>query len=131
MLVIHAIMHGVMHCRYETAYASRTGDRTDGCLTFWRAQCFSVREVHTVCMRDHGLKDNVALLVLLEPKAGPQQGEWQWDTGKRQKAQKAGSGSAADAPPALLVGNTHLLFNPKRGDIKVRAWQTERSASRP
>ena len=50
-------------------------------------------------MRVHGLKDNVALLVLLQRQGTPP------DSGE----------------PALLVGNTHLLFNPKRGDIKARA----------
>lgn len=54
-------MHGL--CRYETAYASRTGERTDGCLTFWRTQRFVAKAVDTVFMVDHGLKDNVALLV--------------------------------------------------------------------
>ena len=54
-------MHGL--CRYETAYASRTGERTDGCLTFWRTQRFVVKAMDTVFMVDHGLKDNVALLV--------------------------------------------------------------------
>ena len=54
-------MHGL--CRYETAYASRTGERTDGCLTFWRTRRFVAKAVDTVFMVDHGLKDNVALLV--------------------------------------------------------------------
>ena len=67
-------------------------------------------------MRDHGLRDNVALLVLLEQIAGPQQQGWHWGTGR---AKQNGSAGAPDQPPALLVGNTHLLFNPRRGDIKV------------
>ena len=69
-----------------------------------------------MCMRDHGLRDNVALLVLLEQTAGPQQQSWQWGTGR---AEKSRSTEGPDQPPALLVGNTHLLFNPRRGDIKV------------
>ena len=102
--------------RYRSAYASRTGDRSDGCLTFWCGQRFRAKAVQTVCMRDHGLRDNVALLVLLEQAAGPQQQEWQWDTGR---AKQKGSTQDPVLPPALLVGNTHLLFNPRRGDIKV------------
>ena len=102
--------------RYHSAYASRTGDRSDGCLTFWRAQRFRAKTVQTVCMRDHGLRDNVALLVLLEQTAGPQHQDWQWGTGR---AEQNGSTGGPDRPPALLVGNTHLLFNPRRGDIKV------------
>lgn len=81
--------------RYETAYVARTGGRTDGCLTFWRRGRFAALRVDPLQLRRAGLKDNVALLVLLADRERP-----------------------PDAP-ALLVGNTHLLFNPKRGDIKV------------
>ena len=60
-------------------------------------------------MRSFGLKDNVALLVLLAPVLASPPGSG-----------AAAARAAADpAAPALLVGNTHLLFNPKRGDIKV------------
>ena len=59
--------------------------------------------------------DDMALQVLLEQVAAPGQ-EWQWGTGK---PHGSSDGSQEDTPPALLVGNTHLLFNPKRGDIKV------------
>ena len=72
--------------------------------------------MQTVCMRDHGLRDNVALLVLLEQTAGPQHQDWQWGTGRAEQNESTGG---PDQPPALLVGNTHLLFNPRRGDIKV------------
>ena len=49
--------------RFDTAYASRTGDRMDGCLTFWRKQRFVAKATEVVFMIDHDLKDNVALLV--------------------------------------------------------------------
>ncbi|BDA48472.1 probable protein angel homolog 2 at N-terminal half [Coccomyxa sp. Obi] len=90
---------------YETAYAARTGDRCDGCLTFWRRGRFTALQSESLQMRSFGLKDNVALLVLLAPvAAGPQ-----------------GLAPAVPHPsaPALLIGNTHLLFNPNRGDIKA------------
>jgi len=57
------------------------------------------------------------LQVLLEQRATPEQ-KWQWDTGKAQGSKSSFTGETL---PALLVGNTHLLFNPKRGDIKVAA----------
>lgn len=92
--------------RYETAYAARTGDRCDGCLTFWRRGRFTALQSESLQMRSFGLKDNVALLVLLAPVA----------------AAPRGPAPAVPHPsaPALLIGNTHLLFNPNRGDIKVR-----------
>ncbi|CAL8463659.1 g3193 [Coccomyxa elongata] len=90
---------------YETAYAARTGDRCDGCLTFWRRGRFTALRSESLQMRSFGLKDNVALLVLLAPVA----------------AAPRGLAPAVPHPsaPGLLIGNTHLLFNPKRGDIKA------------
>lgn len=61
-------------------------------------------------MRRFGLKDNVALLVLLAPLLPPLPGS----------EAEEGTPTADPSAPALLIGNTHLLFNPKRGDIKVR-----------
>jgi len=163
--------------RYDLRYVRRTGDRPDGCLTFWDAARFSAVSAEALRMRDLGLRDNVALLVLLQPIAGggggsggagpcavgPEAaacgdaaascgaaGEAACGGGRApadaqvangapaggfaQQAphpNKAGagagvpvaSGAGAAAAPLLLVGNTHLLFNPRRGDIKVRsAW---------
>lgn len=31
--------------------------------------------------------------------------------------------------PALLIANTHILFNPKRGDIKVSLLSSQRSGA--
>lgn len=184
-----------MCCRYDVRYVRRTGDRPDGCLTFWRRGALREVTAEAVRLRDLGLRDNVALLVLLEPvpqgaagglltetptcpnasngkaanfasgalpadssrgdsaaqgcavSAGESacdsaaNGEMQ-DAAMGQPAYGQGSGKAGgaagasvadgrlaegveggSAPPAplLLVGNTHLLFNPRRGDIKVMA----------
>lgn len=188
-------------------YVRRTGDRPDGCLTFWRRGAFREVTAEAVRLRDLGLRDNVALLVLLEPIA---QGRAGWgasgapckapkhpdapngkvasfnpkafpaescrgdsaaagsgqglvagaaqgcaagagkgvcgsaangdmpDAAQAQPVYGQGSGKAGGAAsaanvqlaegveggsepqaPLLLVGNTHLLFNPRRGDIKV------------
>ena len=58
-------------------------------------------ESQTIIFSDHMLRENVALLVLLVPRNASQ-----------------GEGAGTQGPP-VLVANTHLLFNPKRGDIKV------------
>lgn len=62
---------------------------------------------HTIMMHQHGLRDNVALLVLLQTVAGAAS----WPT-------YAAPGEAPTTPQ-ILIANTHVLFNPKRGDIKV------------
>ena len=172
-------------------YVRRTGDRPDGCLTFWRRGAFREVTAEAVRLRDLGLRDNVALLVLLEPvpqgaaggrasgalaegptyptapngkaadfalgtlpvvssrgdstaqgcavsagksacgsaangdmqdaaMAQPAYGPGSGKAASRQLAEGVEGGSAPQAP-LLLVGNTHLLFNPRRGDIKVMA----------
>lgn len=58
-------------------------------------------------MHQHGLRDNVALLVLLQTAAGAAP----WPT-------YAAPGEPPTTPQ-ILIANTHVLFNPKRGDIKV------------
>jgi len=58
-------------------------------------------------MGDHGLKDNVGLIAVLRahtPAPIPAPSHLP---------------PATDGSPTLVVANTHLLFNPKRGDIKA------------
>ena len=55
-------------------------------------------------MQEHALKDNVALIVVLRACRGP--------------PSSAGADSAQSGL-SFAVANSHLLFNPKRGDIKV------------
>lgn len=84
----------------------RSGGRQDGCATLWKAARFSCSLAREIHFEQHGLKDNVALLALLKPEA---------------------HAAAACKPPApaalaecgLLVANTHILFTPEQGDIKL------------
>jgi endonuclease/exonuclease/phosphatase family metal-dependent hydrolase len=99
---------------YDFAYAPRTGGRADGCMTGWKRGRFALAApARTLAMADHGLKDNVALLTLLKP------------VGVESVPGEAGTGGGAAGPlpppppPTLLIANTHLLFNPKRGDLKL------------
>ncbi|CAL9686580.1 unnamed protein product [Knipowitschia caucasica] len=89
---------------YTCVYKRRTGTKTDGCATCYRSCSFaeiSVREVEYF-RPDIELLDrhNVAIIVLLRPVL------------------IQGSQVQAQGPP-LCVANTHLLFNPRRGDIKL------------
>ena len=86
------------------------------CLTLCRRhdkfQCLTSEVIH---MSDLNLRDNVGLIVLLRPK----------------RMAKASEGVVLDGPhlPAIAIANTHLIFNPKRGDIKVRKLQNLSSNS--
>lgn len=84
---------------YEGEYQKRTGsEKCDGCATFYNRQKFTVQKCTHLCYRrEYGIldRDNVALLVKLRPITN----------GK----------ILSD----LCVANTHLLFNPRRGDVKL------------
>ncbi len=84
--------------RYDGTYAKRGGDKPDGCATLWRTDAFRLLAEETIHFSDHALRDNVALIVVLEA---------------RQQADADTSG--AGRPHRLILGNCHILFNPKRG----------------
>jgi len=71
----------------------------DGCATFYKTSVFECISVVPIEYLKPGVnvldRDNVAVVLLLRPKLVP-------DTSTR-----------------LCVANTHLLFNPRRGDVKL------------
>lgn len=84
-------------------YKKRTGDKTDGCATFFKESRFTLVKSKLVSFNKPEVKlmdrDNVAVVVLLKPRT---------------------TGSASHhANNMVCVSNTHLLFNKKRGDIKL------------
>ncbi|XP_072173207.1 protein angel homolog 2-like [Diadema setosum] len=82
---------------YASVYKQRTGDKLDGCVTFYKTgQLQLVSQSLLEYRRNVGCldRDNVAVIVMLQPRGLPS---------SRQ----------------LCVANTHLLWNPRRGDIKL------------
>ncbi|KAM7375749.1 hypothetical protein PAMP_005525 [Pampus punctatissimus] len=99
----HEELHPVLtQMGYTCVYKRRTGTKTDGCATCYRGSCFS--EVSVTLLEffkpDTELLDrhNVGIVLLLRPVV-PQEVK------------------VKDA--LLCVANTHLLFNPRRGDVKL------------
>ncbi|KAM3919943.1 protein angel homolog 1 isoform 2-T2 [Leptodactylus fuscus] len=90
---------------YSCHYKRRTGRKTDGCCTCFKSQRFTLlAESHVEFFRpaiDVLNRDNVGLVLLLQPRLN----------------EGTENGHAAPAP--LCVANTHLLYNPRRGDIKL------------
>uniref|UniRef100_A0A8B9JVF8 Angel homolog 2 (Drosophila) n=1 Tax=Astyanax mexicanus TaxID=7994 RepID=A0A8B9JVF8_ASTMX len=84
---------------YHCEYKRRTGRKPDGCAVVFRRDRFSLLSCHPVEYFRQGIplldRDNVGLILLLQP-VDP-------------------SGSAC----SICVANTHLLYNPRRGDIKL------------
>ncbi|KAG7282458.1 hypothetical protein CRUP_018175 [Coryphaenoides rupestris] len=96
---------------YKCVYKRRTGTKTDGCATCYRGDRFS--EISTSLLEflrpETGLldRDNVAVVLLLQPLVPP-----------GSSSGEAEAEATATAPP-VCVANTHLLFNPRRGDVKL------------
>ncbi|XP_029350269.1 protein angel homolog 1 [Echeneis naucrates] len=87
---------------YTCVYKRRTGTKTDGCATCYRKSSFT--EVSVIPLEyfrpETELLDrhNVGIVLLLRPVV---------TQGYEVKG------------PLLCVANTHLLFNPRRGDVKL------------
>ncbi len=64
---------------------------------------FQLVSCERIEFKDHGLRDNVALITVLQPRAAA-----------------ASGASRAHLPLPVVVANTHILFNPARGDVKAR-----------
>ncbi|XWS48304.1 hypothetical protein CRYUN_Cryun13aG0063700 [Craigia yunnanensis] len=94
---------------FKGVYKVRTGDACDGCALFWKEKMFTLLHEENIEFHDFGLRDNVAQLCVL--KMNQHQSEFD-SHAKPSKITPMRSRS-------LLVGNIHVLFNPKRGDIKL------------
>ncbi|XP_071962266.1 uncharacterized protein [Antedon mediterranea] len=81
---------------FSCVFKKRTGDKQDGCAIFFRDNCFELLSCRSVEYYHPNVRildrDNVGLIAVLKSK---------------------------QVSCRLCVANTHLLFNPKRGDIKL------------
>ncbi|XP_008118933.1 protein angel homolog 1 isoform X1 [Anolis carolinensis] len=88
---------------FTCIYKRRTGRKTDGCAICYKQNMFQLISSNPVEFFRPGLdilnRDNVGLVLLLQPLL------------------PEGLGDKAVSP--LCVANTHVLYNPRRGDIKL------------
>ncbi|XP_041351320.1 uncharacterized protein LOC121370259 isoform X2 [Gigantopelta aegis] len=84
---------------YDGVYLKRTGDKCDGCAIFFKRHKFSLIKSHNVEFKRGGLldRDNIAVILELRPRS-------RFYMGSVKK---------------ICVATTHLLFNPRRGDVKM------------
>ena len=89
---------------YVGRFLQRTNDRPDGLAMFWKAAVFGREPVaaEEVIFAGLNLRDNVAQVYRLRMADPPTSG-----------------GSSGPPPMEVVVSNIHVLFNPKRGDIKL------------
>ena len=82
-------------------YKRRTGDKPDGCAIFWKCNLLGRALIRPVEFKVYEVpvldRDNVGLIVIL----------------------KLRQSSQSSFPLAICVATTHLLFNAKRGDVKL------------
>ncbi|KAK1407962.1 hypothetical protein QVD17_39590 [Tagetes erecta] len=91
---------------FKGVYQARTGEAHDGCAIFWKDELFTLVHEDNIEFKRFGLRDNVAQFCVLKMNGNQKQ----VDDIKNLKEQ---------ASRSILVGNTHVLFNPSRGDIKL------------
>ncbi|KAM6367169.1 protein angel homolog 2 isoform 2-T3 [Alca torda] len=84
---------------YHCEYKMRTGRKPDGCAICFKTSKFSLISSNPVEFFRHDIplldRDNVGLVLLLQPKFH------------------------CTTNAAICIANTHLLYNPRRGDIKL------------
>uniref|UniRef100_UPI003AAD754F protein angel homolog 2 n=1 Tax=Centroberyx gerrardi TaxID=166262 RepID=UPI003AAD754F len=87
---------------YQCEYKKRTGRKPDGCAVIFKTSRLSLVSSNPVEFFRPGDtlldRDNVGLVLLLRPNDGIGQ---------------------SDPSACICVANTHLLYNPRRGDIKL------------
>ena len=82
---------------YHGVFKKRTGQQSDGCAVFFKEATFELDKVELIeYQRNSGIlnRDNIGMVLLLKPKL-------------------------VGATKQLCVATTHLLFNPKAGEIKL------------
>ncbi|XP_058470229.1 protein angel homolog 2 isoform X2 [Solea solea] len=84
---------------YQCEYKKRTGSKPDGCAVVFKSSRLSLVSANPVeffrCGDALLDRDNVGLVLLLRPNG------------------------AAPSTASICVANTHLLYNPRRGDVKL------------
>ncbi|XP_031373570.1 carbon catabolite repressor protein 4 homolog 6 isoform X2 [Punica granatum] len=92
---------------YCGIWKMRTGDPVDGCAIFWRTSRFKLLHEEFIEFSKLGLRDNVAQICVLELVSE----DSSEDVGN---APISSTGSNK-----IVVCNIHVLYNPKRGEIKL------------
>ncbi|XP_065849532.1 carbon catabolite repressor protein 4 homolog 6 isoform X2 [Euphorbia lathyris] len=92
---------------YNGIWKMRTGNAVDGCAIFWRTSRFKLLYEEYVEFNKLGLRDNVAQICVLEL------------TNKNSAADTLDLPTSSGSSGKVVVCNIHVLFNPKRGEIKL------------
>ncbi|KAH7574170.1 hypothetical protein ACOSP7_008202 [Xanthoceras sorbifolium] len=92
---------------YHGIWKMRTGNAIDGCAIFWRTSRFKLLFEESIEFNKLGLRDNVAQICVLELFS-------------QNHTDNTAALPTSSAPSnKVVVCNIHVLYNPKRGEIKL------------
>ncbi|KAJ1284265.1 hypothetical protein BS78_03G191900 [Paspalum vaginatum] len=95
---------------YSGIWKMRTGKAADGCAIFWRTTRFQLCHEEDIEFNKLGLRDNVAQLCVLESVV---------PRNVQTDSTNLSTSSSNQQAKKVVVCNIHVLYNPKRGDIKL------------
>ncbi|XP_062101665.1 carbon catabolite repressor protein 4 homolog 6 [Humulus lupulus] len=92
---------------YSGIWKRRTGYHVDGCAIFWRSSRFKLLHEESIEFNKLGLRDNVAQICVLELLS------------QKCDENAAALQTSSTSSNKVVVCNIHVLFNPRRGEIKL------------
>ncbi|GLT80505.1 hypothetical protein SLA2020_519420 [Shorea laevis] len=92
---------------YNGIWKMRTGNAIDGCAIFWRSSRFKLLYDESIEFNKFDLRDNVAQICVLEL------------LNQNDAANTASPLRSSTDSYKAVICNIHVLFNPKRGEIKL------------
>ncbi|XP_020242675.1 carbon catabolite repressor protein 4 homolog 6, partial [Asparagus officinalis] len=95
---------------YAGIWKMRTGNAVDGCAIFWRTNRFQLQHEEHIEFNKLGLRDNVAQICVLESRN--QNPVDKLSTAPASSDQSRGVNQ-------IVICNIHVLYNPKRGEMKL------------
>ncbi|KAG8636291.1 hypothetical protein MANES_16G118500v8 [Manihot esculenta] len=93
---------------YNGIWKMRTGNAVDGCAIFWRTSRFKLLHEESVEFNKLGLRDNVCQICVLEQL-----------TSKHCNADSSALPTSSEGSDKVVICNIHVLYNPRRGEIKL------------
>lgn len=107
---------------YEGTYLQRTGGRPDGLAVFWRPTRCEPISNRSIEFTKLGYKDNVCQIIGMKLNQDTLMTSDDVENDKEEISECASNCSRSGA--AFVIANIHVLFNPKRGDIKLAQVKT-------
>ncbi|KAJ0985648.1 hypothetical protein J5N97_004004 [Dioscorea zingiberensis] len=99
------------HRGYTGIWKRRTGNAVDGCAVFWQTNRFKLRHEENIEYSKLGLRDNVAQILVLESSSQ--------NLKEGLVGSLPGSSDQLGGTNLVVICNIHVLYNPKRGEIKL------------